>query len=109
MLSNFFKKKQENIRDKAVKCLLDIVHKYDNWYAEKGLYLPPDYASDPSGWTEALHKIHRAFKLMDDKNNEKGEIWNEPDLGKREALEEEVRGGFFLFGKYLYWLNDEIK
>lgn len=107
MFKNLFKKPQKTIRDITVESLYKAIVEYDKWYSNCGLYLPPDYASDPSGWTEELHKIARAFKLMDDKNHETGEIWNEPDLKKREELENEVRSGFFLFGKYLFWLTDQ--
>ena len=109
MFKNPFRKTSKIIKDVAVESLCKAVIEYDAWYADHGLYLPPDYIIDPTGWTEALHKMARAFKLADDQKNQTGEIWNEPDMTKRAELEEEMKGGFFLFGKYLFWLTDQIK
>lgn len=98
MIKNLFKKAPKSIKDIAIEHLSEAVEEYDSWYSEHGLKLPPDYASDPSGWTEDLHKMAKAFRLLRDKNRA---ITNE--------TEEEIRSGLFLFGKYLYWLDDEIK
>lgn len=99
MLKKIFKKKNTNIRDTVINNLSDMVDRYDKWYEEFGLYLPPDYECDPTGWTEALHSINKAFKLLRE---------NEDNKFSKEQ-EEDIKSGLFLFGKYLYWLNDEIK
>lgn len=109
MLNKFFKKKPKSIRDIAVNSLYKEIEEYDKWYPEKGMYLPPDYATDPSGWNEVLHQMSRAFKILDDKDNNRGKIWDDSDKIKIAKLEEEIKSGLFLFGKYLYWLDDIIK
>ena len=90
-----FNKKRKSIREITVESLHDIIDQYDKWYSEHGLYLPPDYENDPSEWTEALHKINRAFELLNDR-----------DRAVTSETEQEVRSGLFLFGKYLYWMTD---
>ena len=119
-VKNFFskfkkKEKEITIRDKAVKALCIAVGEYSQWYDEHGLYLPPDYATNPSEWNEVMHKIKRAFRLLYDEMNKEGDLWEvknkwekygQKDVEEIEALEKEIRDGFILFGSQLLYMND---
>lgn len=113
-----FKKKTKTIRDTAVKALFDIVSDYSEWYDEHGLYLPPDYMHDPTGWCEDLHKVKRAFTLLYEDLNEKGELWEakkkwekfgEQDAEKLKDLNNEILDGLRIFGAQLLYLTDPKK
>jgi hypothetical protein len=82
------------------------------------MYLPPDYAKDPSGWSEALHAMKRAFCLLYEELNKEGELWEaknkwnefgEQDTEKIEELNGVIKYGLTLFGKYLFYLTDPKK
>lgn len=116
-LEKVFKKKKSivTVREEAVESICAILEDYSEWYDRQGLYLPPDYATDPSQWSEALHKMKRAFRLLYDEMHEEGELWEaknkwkkygEKDEQKVEELEKEVREGLALFGQQLFYLND---
>lgn len=114
-LKNFLKPKNETIRDKTVKSLFSMIEKYSKWYEDQGLLLPPDYATDPSGWTEELHKINKAFKLLIEDINGKGAYYDakhkwdsvgERDIEKIEEIEKEIKEGLSVFGKQLLYLTD---
>lgn len=117
------KEGSKTIRDTAVEALYYVITDYSDWYDEQGLYLPPDYASNPSEWCEVLHQMKRAFKLLFQELHNEGELWEAkkliyPDINGKyigqttkevEKLEKEIQEGLALFGKYLYFLTDEIK
>lgn len=114
----FDQKKQPTIRDKAVTSLTQMIESYSDWYEEKGLYLPPDYQADPTSWTEALHKVKRAFKMLNDEMDGTGELWEakngwskfgEKDIEKINELEKEIKEGLAIFGQQLLYLTDIIK
>jgi len=107
--------KRETLRDRTVSNVYYMLQDYSDWYQEAGLVLPPDFETDPSGWNEELHKMTRAFKLVHDEMNKRGELWDakhkwdglhEVDLKKIEALTKEVQEGFEAFGKQLQYLTD---
>lgn len=111
-------KKNKTIRDVAVTAVHDMVEKYSEWYDEQGLYLPPDYAADPTSWTEALHKVKRAFCLLHSEMNGEGELWrakndwskfNEQDTEAIKDLEKEIKEGLTIFGSQLLYFTDVIK
>jgi len=106
------------IRDKAVESLYWSIKDYSDWYEECGIYLPPDYAIDPAGWTEVLHKIKNAFRLLYEEFREEGELWEakngwkdygEQDVDRIEELNKEIEEGLSLFGKYLFYFTDPKK
>lgn len=116
--NNTIENKNQTIRDKVVKTMWRKIENYSDWYEEQGLYLPPDYAADPSGWTEALHKVKRAFLLLKDEMNGEGELWKaknqwkqfgEQDVEKIQELEKEIKEGLTIFGSQLLFLTDTIK
>lgn len=112
------KEGSKTIRDTAVEALYYAITDYSDWYDEQGLYLPPDYASNPSEWCEVLHQMKRAFRLLFEELHGEGELWaaksgngeyTGQDTERVEKLEKEIQEGLALFGKYLYFLTDEIK
>lgn len=72
-----------------------LINKYSKFYAEKGLKLPPDFSTDPTGWTVVIYKMSAAATLL-----ERGY----ESLGEEEK--ETVREGLELFGKYCIYLKD---
>lgn len=108
----FFKKKttvDENIRTRVVTLLYPIIDEYVDWYCEHGIYLPKSYELDPTGWTEVLRQIQRAFFLIYTSDQEDGEMTvaiKQNDEAYIKKLNEEINSGFFLFGKHLADLND---
>lgn len=111
-------KKVITVREEAVKKLYSIVSDYSDWYAQFGIYLPPDYATKPTDWTIALQKMKRAFELLHDEENEEGDLWEakngwkkygEVDVDRVCEVEKEIMEGFTLFGAYLFYLNDPKK
>lgn len=103
-----------NIRDFVVKKIGPIVDEYAEWYAEHGISLPAAYEFDPTGWTETLRHIQRAFNLAAVEKEDYGEFFdakNNPDPVRREelltSLREEISTGFRLFGKHLDVLYDK--
>lgn len=108
--------KKETIRDLTIRTLTKRVNEYTEWNAQHGLYLPPDFTTDPSGWINTLRDIQRAFNLLNDELDEEGELWEaktkwakygEKDAEAIEDLNKEVRRGLSLFGKYLFDLADD--
>lgn len=75
--------------DEVIETLHPLITEYVDWYAERGLYLPENFKSDPSAWTNILRKIQRAFDIALTK-----------EYSKRDDLESEMKEGFELFGKY---------
>jgi len=118
-LDKIFKNKGDSlIRDVAVESLYHMIEDYSTWYADKGLYLPPKYATDPTEWTVVLQKIKRAFKLLYEEMNEEGELWEaknkwkdygEKDVEEIKVLEMEIIEGLTLFGEQLFYLIDPKK
>ena len=110
---------KETIRDKTVRVLFERVNEYVDWACEEGLYLPPDFATDPTAWATTLRDIQRAFTLLNDELNQEGELWEaknkwkefgEKNVEEMEYLNKEVEKGLTLFGKYLFYLtSDTIK
>jgi len=114
----FTSKKNLTIRDQCVHLFADEIAGYSDWYEEKGLKLPPDFAQNPSEWTEVLHKMKRAFQLLKEEKDGEGAYWLaknkwkefgiiEQDTEEIEEYEEEIQEGLMLFGKYLFWLTDD--
>lgn len=108
----------QTIRDTTVEELCRLIEDYSDWYEEHGLYLPPDYATDPSGWNEALHKIKRAFRLLYEEIHGEGDLWEarhgwekygEKDTERIDELEKEIKEGLALFGAQLFYLTDPKK
>lgn len=98
-----------NIRRYTTETIQPIVDFYADWYAEKGVTLPRGFEQDPSGWTEVLRKIQRAFILASNEDMPDGEVYKAVASGKLnevEKLEGEIQEGFELFGKYLNSLVD---
>lgn len=109
------KKEAFNIKGYVVSRVTPLIDSYVDWYAQRGIFLPPDYATDPTGWTEVLRKIQRAFILADTEDDDDGEIhqakvkWSTFGQEDPEAIKElynEIQLGFELFGKYLMHLKD---
>lgn len=106
------KKEQKSIRQVAVENLTDLISDYAEWYHRAGLYLPPAYAADPTGWSEALQKIERAFDLVSGNDDDytlaqfNAETGLVGDLQNLEDLEKEINEGFALFGANLLYLTD---
>ena len=107
----------DTIRDVTVRALTDAINEYADWSCEQGLYLPPDFATDPTGWAETLRSIQRAFNLLSDELDQTGALWEaknkwqhygEKDTEKIEELNKEIIKGLTLFGKYLFYLTDII-
>ena len=105
----------ESIRDITVRALYEAITDYSNWYECYGLYLPSSFATDPTGWTEALHKMKRAFQLLYDELHQEGELWDakqkwvaygEQDVEQLHDLEKEVTEGIRLFGENLMYMTD---
>lgn len=110
-------KTELTLRDTIVTSVFKNIDEYADWYAEAGLLLPPDFATDPTQWTEALRKMQRAFSLVSEEIDGYGELWeaknkwkefNEKDAEEIKLLEQEINEGFALFGKYLYYMNDFV-
>lgn len=87
--------KADTIRDTAVKHLAEIIEDYSLWYEEHGIHLPPEYAHDPTGWTNDLQKVREAFLLLEDEDEE-----------AIKAKEKEIVEGLTIFGKQLFYLTD---
>ena len=119
-MKNIFKKLlhpdgEETIRDIAVLTLYEVISDYSDWQEQHGLYLPPDFATDPTGWAIALQKMKRAFRLLYEEIMSEGELWEaknkwkdygEEDVEEIKELNEEIQEGLTLFGKYLFYLTD---
>lgn len=115
---NMFKRKKLSLRDKAVMSLYEAVRDYSAWYDEKGLYLPPDYATTPHLWSEEMHKMTNAFELLYDELHGEGELWEAKnswedatkiDKEKIDRLTKEIQEGFEAFGKQLLHMTDAEK
>lgn len=94
----------------AAKLLYPVVDEYIEWYADHGISLPEAYALDPSGWTEVLRKIQRAFYLKSTENDHGSEIMEAKRTlhdDRLESLREEMQSGFYLFGKHFLELFDK--
>lgn len=106
------KRRVKTIREiVAVKSIAKALKDYSKWYDEEGLYLPPNFARDPSGWSEALHRMSRAFTLLSEEIEEHGELWmaknSDPvDNDRLITLEDEIKEGLKLFGENIYYMND---
>lgn len=99
----------DDLRTTIIDRLTNDIDDYVEWYSEQGVYLPDEFAQDPSAWTEVLRKIQRAFRLASTELGSEGEIMKARILGNHEQvkkLTEEMQEGFELFGKYLNVLRD---
>lgn len=105
------------VRDITVAAVAEPLIEYADWACEQGLYLPPGYETDPTGWAEALRKMQRAFRLLQQELDGEGELWKakhgwkefgEQDTEKIKDLEKEIQEGLALFGQNLYYLTDII-
>lgn len=110
-------KNDMTIRELTVRRVFKSLNEYADWACESGLYLPPDYAKDPTGWNEVLRKMQRAFRLLSEELDGEGQLWEaknkwkqfgEQDKEEVQALEKEIQEGLTLFGKYLFYLTDLI-
>ena len=119
--TNIFKKKAPKVWDlkgETVSAIASLIQDYSKWYAEHGIYLPPEFEQDPSSWTEVLRKMSRAFELLQGENDPEGELYiakhkwdsfGEIDSEEVKALEAEIIEGSSLFGRYLYFMKDDKK
>ena len=116
ILNKIFKKSKPNIKDLAIKSLYSAIKDYSVWYANHGLYLPPDYATDPGKWTMDLQGIERAFRLLKEESEGRGELYEaknkwkqfgETDTEKINDLEKEIKKSLKVFGEELLYLTDE--
>lgn len=99
----------DDLRTIIIDKITDDIIEYTDWYAENGVYLPDEFAQDPSAWTEVLRKIQRAFRLAVMEFGSDGEIMKAQILGNQEEVKKLIGGmqeGFELFGKYLNVLRD---
>ena len=118
LIKGLFKKDLVSIRDIAIENLYLAIEDYSDWYQEHGLYLPPDYYTDPSEWNEILHKIKRSFRLLYEEIHGYGELWEaknkwdkfgQQDTEKIKDLNQEIKEGLDLFGSQLFYLTDPKK
>ena len=116
----FLKTKKEEpyrtARDIIVQNISGIINDYVTWHSEHGLFMPPDFATDPTSWLIVLSKMKRSFSLLEEELREEGELWeaknkwkkfNEQDTEKIEELNAEIVEGLTLFGKYLFYLTED--
>lgn len=91
-----------NLNDFIINKVRDPLKSYVQFQAEKGLYLPQEFQSDPAAWLVILRKIELAIDHYWRKEHE--EDYN-PLLGmgviERIEFCNKVDEGFLLFGKYL--------
>lgn len=113
---SWFTKKEDttvqafNIFGTTIEKLYPIVDEYVDWYCDHGISLPQAYELDPSGWTEVLRKIQRAFELKATEKEEGSELMLAIREGNQERLDTlygEIKTGFSLFGKHLPDLYDK--
>lgn len=102
-----------NIRNLVIEKIGPVIDEYVDWYAENGVSLPECYALDPSGWTEVLRKIQRAFNLASIENEDYGEFFEAKKIVDEtqrmtaiNALQDDIYWGFRLYGKHLNDLFD---
>lgn len=116
-ITPFNGRSKETIRGTAVRELYPLISKYADWNAEHGMYLPPDFASDPTGWANALRDMQRAFRILKEELEGEGELWEAKNRWKKYGqedsqeiceIEAQIERGLTLFGKYLYFLTNEI-
>lgn len=107
--------KKQTIRDAAIAYLAPLVDEYADWNAEKGLYLPPDFEKDPSGWAQALREMQYALNTLRAEQKGEGDLYDaksrwrgEGDKEQIEDINNRVINGLALFGKYLFYLTDKI-
>lgn len=108
--------KSPYIRDLTIRAIYEPLTDFVDWSCEQGLYLPPDYEKDPSGWAETLRHMQRAFRMLYEELDGRGELWEaknkwkdfgEQDTQKVAELEKDIQEGLSLFGKYLFYLIEE--
>ena len=109
-------KPQPLLRDQIVRFVAPLISDYAEWNSEHGMYLPEDFANDPTAWQVTLFKMKRAFDLLEGELDGEGELWEaknkwaqfgEQDAGALVDLNKEIKEGLELFGKYLNVLTDE--
>jgi hypothetical protein len=107
-------RKRKTIRDVAVSSLAPLVDEYADWNAEQGLYLPPGFEKDPTGWAQALREMQYALNVLRDECNEEGDLYDakkrwagQGDNEQIEDINNRVINGLTLLGKYLFYLNDK--
>lgn len=107
-----------SLRDITASLLNEFVEDYSDWYERRGIHIPDSYNGDATAYTEDLHKMKRAFRLLAEELEGEGELWDakhaweaygEKDVMKIEELEAEIREGMLLFGKNLYYMTDTKK
>lgn len=109
-------KETKTIRDATIENLYYLVDEYCSWYVEQGLYLPPGYETNPTGWNEVLNSIKRAFRLLFEDMNGEGQYYEAKKLagsdGKDSAdlekIEKDIQEGLAYFGKHLFHLTDRV-
>jgi predicted FMN-binding regulatory protein PaiB len=114
LAERFFSKgeKVRTIRDIVVGSVYEALEDYSEWYEQQGLHLPPNFATDPTAYTEALHKMVRAFELLYEEIQGEGELLQArcgEDAQKVEQLEKEVQEGLLLFGQNFGYMTDPKK
>ena len=124
MLKNFLywwqdhdEDKPITIREMTIRAIYEPLDEYVDWACEQGMSLPPDYAKDPTAWNEILRHMQRAFRLLNEELEGEGDLWKaknewkefgEQDADKIKEIEKDIQGGLTLFGKYLFYLTEEI-
>lgn len=74
------------------------VIKYCDWYAEDGLFLPPEFANDPAAWTQILRDIQAGFEAYVNENTDNG-VFSTPE---DEVLMYNGIEKFYQYIKYLW-------
>jgi hypothetical protein len=109
------KEDPRKIRDIGITALYEAIEDYSEWYDEHGIHLPPTYADNPTAYTEDLHKMSRAFRLLYEEIQGEGELWEakhgwekygEKDVQKIEELEKDIQEGLLLFGQNFFYMTD---
>lgn len=105
-----------NIRDFVIKKIGPVVDEYAEWYADHGVSLPEAYQFDPTGWTEILRRIQRAFYLAAIEKESVGEFAEaqliQDEARRKEVIDgyrQEISDGFRMFGKHLNDLYDKYE
>lgn len=84
--------------EKIVTSIQPLMEAFLAYQTTCGSYLPPEFQTDPSAWILILEKIEEAFYIH------KEDIDGERQLEDEEI--ENIKKGYELFGKYLYYLKD---
>lgn len=96
--------KKERLNVYIIKTLQPLIKEYARVEAESGIFLPPDFKTDPARWLETLRAMEYSFdELNKEFSGEKISCIN--DEIKLEERAKKIQKGLELFGKYLMDLN----